>query len=143
MLFRSTGTITSVGTPTEKSGSGDSKEKERVIPVTIKPDDASVTESFQEVSVTVGLPSEKRENVLSVPVGALVALSPEQFGVEVVQDDNTTQRILLFRSLLFPFERPYKIPLHIPLMLCIQLSSGNLFMLQKQLNIIDGFPPAY
>ena len=88
-----TGTITSVGTPTEKSGSGDSKEKERVIPVTIKPDDASVTESFQEVSVTVGLPSEKRENVLSVPVGALVALSPEQFGVEVVQDDNTTQRV--------------------------------------------------
>ena len=88
-----TGTITSVGTPTEKSGSGDSKEKERVIPVTITPDDASVTASFQEVSVTVGLPSEKRENVLSVPVGALVALSPEQFGVEVVQDDSTTKRV--------------------------------------------------
>ncbi|WP_454930775.1 peptidoglycan-binding protein [Actinomyces israelii] len=88
-----TGTISSVGTPTEKSGSGDSKEKERVIPVTITPDDASVTASFQEVSVTVGLPSEKRENVLSVPVGALVALSPEQFGVEVVQADNTTQRV--------------------------------------------------
>ena len=88
-----TGTISSVGPPTEKSGSGDSKEKERVIPVTIVPDDASVTADFQEVSVTVGLPSEKRENVLSVPVGALVALSPEQFGVEVVQDDNTTQRI--------------------------------------------------
>ena len=88
-----TGTISSVGTPTEKSGSGDSKEKERVIPVTIVPDDASVTADFQEVSVTVGLPSEKRENVLSVPVGALVALSPEQFGVEVVQDDNTTTRI--------------------------------------------------
>ena len=89
-----TGTITSVGTPTEKSGSGENKDsKERVIPVTIKPDDASVTESFQEVSVTVGLPSEKRENVLSVPVGALVALSPEQFGVEVVQDDSTTKRV--------------------------------------------------
>ena len=88
-----TGTISSVGTPTEKSGSGDSKEKERVIPVTITPDDASVTASFQEVSVTVGLPSDKRENVLSVPVGALVALSPEQFGVEVVQADNTTQRV--------------------------------------------------
>ena len=26
-------------------------------------------------------------------MGALVALSPEQFGVEVVQDDNTTTRI--------------------------------------------------
>ena len=89
-----TGTITSVGTPTEKSGSGENKDsKERVIPVTVVPDDPSVTSNFQEVSVTVGLPSEKRENVLSVPVGALVALSPEQFGVEVVQDDNTTTRI--------------------------------------------------
>lgn len=89
-----TGTITSVGTPTEKSGSGENKDsKERVIPVTVVPDDPSVTSSFQEVSVTVGLPSEKRENVLSVPVGALVALSPEQFGVEVVQDDSTTTRV--------------------------------------------------
>ena len=89
-----TGTITSVGTPTEKSGSGENKDsKERVIPVTVVPDDPSVTSNFQEVSVTVGLPSEKRENVLSVPVGALVALSPEQFGVEVVQADNTTQRV--------------------------------------------------
>ena len=89
-----TGTITSVGTPTEKSGSGENKDsKERVIPVTVVPDDPSVTSNFQEVSVTVGLPSEKRENVLSVPVGALVALSPEQFGVEVVQDDSTTKRV--------------------------------------------------
>lgn len=89
-----TGTITSVGTPTEKSGSGENKDsKERVIPVTVVPDDPSVTSNFQEVSATVGLPSEKRENVLSVPVGALVALSPEQFGVEVVQDDSTTKRV--------------------------------------------------
>ena len=89
-----TGTITSVGTPTEKSGSGENKDsKERVIPVTVVPDDPSVTSNFQEVLVTVGLPSEKRENVLSVPVGALVALSPEQFGVEVVQDDSTTKRV--------------------------------------------------
>ena len=89
-----TGTLPSVGTPTEKSGSGENKDsKERVIPVTVVPDDPSVTSNFQEVSVTVGLPSEKRENVLSVPVGALVALSPEQFGVEVVQDDSTTKRV--------------------------------------------------
>ena len=86
-----TGTITSVGTPTEKSGSGDTKE--RVIPVTVVPDDAAVTSDFQEVSITVGLPSEKRENVLSVPVAALIALSPEQFGIEVVQDDDTTKRV--------------------------------------------------
>ena len=89
-----TGTITSVGTPTEKSGSGENKDsKERVIPVTVVPDDAAVTSDFQEVSITVGLPSEKRENVLSGPVAALIALSPEQFGIEVVQDDDTTKRV--------------------------------------------------
>ena len=61
--------------------------------MTVVPDDAAVTSDFQEVSITVGLPSEKRENVLSVPVAALIALSPEQFGIEVVQDDDTTKRV--------------------------------------------------
>ncbi len=86
-----TGTITSVGTPTEKSGSGDNKE--RVIPITITPDDLSVTAPLQESSLTIGLPSERRENVLSVPVGALLALTPSQFGVEIVHEDGTTQKV--------------------------------------------------
>lgn len=86
------GTITAVGTPTEKS-TGSSETKERVIPITITLTDASAAANFQEASVTVALPSEKRENVLSVPVGALLALSPDQYGVEVVEDDGTTRKV--------------------------------------------------
>ena len=93
-----TGTITSVGTPVEKStgsgsGAGGSETKERVIPITVSLDDASATANFQEVSVTVSLPSETREDVLSVPVGALLALTPNQFGVEIVESDGTTRKV--------------------------------------------------
>ena len=88
----STGTITAVGTPVEKTGS-DNSSKERFIPLTVVPDDLSATSSFQEVSVTVGLPSEKRENVLSVPVSALIALTAEQFGVELVEDGGSTRKV--------------------------------------------------
>ena len=93
-----TGTITSVGTPTEKTsssgaGAGGSETKERVIPVTVTLDDASATTNFQEISVTVALPSEKREGVLSVPVGALLALGPNEYGVEIVESDGTTRKV--------------------------------------------------
>lgn len=93
-----TGTITSVGSPVEKStnsgsGAGGSETKERVIPITISLDDTSATANFQEVSVTVALPSETREDVLSVPVGALLALTPDQFGVEIVESNGTTRKV--------------------------------------------------
>ena len=104
------GKITSVGTPTEKSsgsesgsgsgsgagsgsGSGSSESKERVIPITVTLTDASATTNFQEVSVTVDLPSEKRTGVLSVPVGALLALSADQYGVEIVESNGTTRKV--------------------------------------------------
>ena len=95
-----TGKITSVGTPTEKSsgsgsgtGSGSGESKERVIPITVTLTDASATANFQEVSVTVDLPSEKRAGVLSVPVGALLALSTNQYGVEIVESNGTTRKV--------------------------------------------------
>ena len=94
------GKITSVGTPTEKSsgsgsgsGSGTGESKERVIPITVTLTDASATTNFQEVSVTVDLPSEKRTGVLSVPVGALLALSADQYGVEIVESGGTTRKV--------------------------------------------------
>ena len=75
------------------SGSDSASDKERVIPITVTPDDPSATEGLQEASVSLGLVSEKRENVLSVPLGALIALTPDQFGVEVVNDDNTIRKV--------------------------------------------------
>ena len=97
---KTTGKITSVGTPTEKSsgsgsgaGAGSGESKERIIPITVTLTDASATTNFQEVSVTVDLPSEKRTGVLSVPVGALLALSADQYGVEIVEAGGTTRKV--------------------------------------------------
>lgn len=84
------GTITSVGQVTEReTGSGTSQ----VIPITIALDDPSVADGLQRSNVTVNIPSEVRENVLSVPVDALLALPGGGFGVEVVRADGTTEKI--------------------------------------------------
>ncbi|MFD2414982.1 peptidoglycan-binding protein [Amycolatopsis pigmentata] len=88
---RTAGTISSVGTPTEKPGSGD--QKETVIPIVVTLDDPAAAGSLQEASVTVSVPSAKRKNVLSVPVSALLAITPEHFGVEVVEADGTTRKV--------------------------------------------------
>lgn len=90
-----TGTITSVEPPREKAGEEGSKEttKERIIPITVTPDDTSALEGIQEASVSLGLTSETRTGVLSVPLGALVALSTDQFGVEVVDEKGEIRRV--------------------------------------------------
>ena len=63
------------------------------MPVTITPDDPSALEGLQEASVSLGFTSESRKDVLSVPLGALVALTSEQFGVEVVDEAGTVTRV--------------------------------------------------
>ena len=90
-----TGTITSVEPPREKASEEGSKEttKERIIPITVTPDDTSALEGLQEASVSLGLTSETRTGVLSVPLGALVALSTDQFGVEVVDEKGEIRRV--------------------------------------------------
>ena len=90
-----TGTISSVEPPREKAGEEGSKEttKERIIPITVTPDDTSALEGLQEASVSLGLTSETRTGVLSVPLGALVALSTDQFGVEVVDEKGEIRRV--------------------------------------------------
>lgn len=88
---RSTGTVASVGVPTQKEGANGRAEV--VIPVAITLGDPAAAGPLQQASVTVGFPSERRENVLSVPVGALLALGSDRFGVEVVRADGTTTRV--------------------------------------------------
>lgn len=86
-----TGKITSVRTPTEIDGSNG--QKQTVIPIMISLDDPTQAAAFQQASVSVSIPSEKREGVLSVPVGALIALTPQQFGVEIVGSDSLTTKV--------------------------------------------------
>jgi multidrug efflux pump subunit AcrA (membrane-fusion protein) len=86
-----TGKITSVGTPTEtKDTTGQAKT---VIPVVVSLDSTKEAAAFQEAAVTVDIPSERRKDVLSVPVGALIAITPQQFGIEVVGSDGTTYQV--------------------------------------------------
>ncbi|MBF4563658.1 peptidoglycan-binding protein [Plantibacter sp. VKM Ac-2876] len=86
-----TGTVTEVGVPTERDDSNGKPEV--VIPVGIALDDPAVTGELQRASVTVSFPSERRENVLSVPVEALIALDEQTFGVEVVEADGTHRKV--------------------------------------------------
>jgi multidrug efflux pump subunit AcrA (membrane-fusion protein) len=86
-----TGTITSVGTPTETEDP--TGQQQTVIPVVVSLDSPKEAGAFQEASVTVDIPSERRADVLSVPVGALIAITPEQFGVEVVGADGATYQV--------------------------------------------------
>lgn len=86
-----TGTISSVGTPAEQENA--SGQQEMVIPMVIALDDPAAAAAFQEASVTVDVPSDRREDVLSVPVGALVAIDQDRFGVEVVEADGTTRKV--------------------------------------------------
>ena len=92
-----TGTISAVEPPTDKPGDASSSNKEaskeRIVPVTITPDDPSALEGLQEASVSLGFTSESRRGVLSVPLGALVALSADQFGVEVVDEAGSITRV--------------------------------------------------
>lgn len=76
-----TGTITHVGQPTERENNG---ETSVVIPMTISLDNPEDANGIQRANVTVDVPSETRENVLSVPVDALIALPGGGFGVETV-----------------------------------------------------------
>lgn len=85
------GRITTVGTPTETEDA--TGQQQTVVPVVVVLDDPGAAADLQEASVTVDVPSERREGVLSVPVGALIAITPQQFGVEVVDADGTTRPV--------------------------------------------------
>ena len=91
------GTISSVEPPKEKISSEGADQqgttKDRIIPITVTPDDPAATEKLQEASVSLGITSQTKKDVLSVPLGALVAITPDQFGVEVIGDDGKTTRV--------------------------------------------------
>lgn len=82
-----TGSVASVGGPVEN------EDKKIVVKVVITLDDSAASGELQQASVTVSFPTEKREDVLSVPVSALLALNGDTFGVELVNANGTTKRV--------------------------------------------------
>ncbi|XVV14071.1 efflux RND transporter periplasmic adaptor subunit [Actinoplanes sp. CA-131856] len=89
------GTITAVETVVEQ-GQGNEEDTTK-IEVTVA--FARSPKGLDEAAVTVGFTSSRRENVLTVPVTALLALSEGGYGVEV--SDNGATRIVAVKTGLF------------------------------------------
>lgn len=85
-----TGKITGVGQPTERESNG---QKTVVIPITIALDNTEDAKGIQKANVSVDVPSETRENVLSVPLEALIALPGGGFGVQVVDAEGDVSQV--------------------------------------------------
>ncbi|MEU6991506.1 peptidoglycan-binding protein [Streptomyces sp. NPDC046465] len=81
------GKVAAVG-KTAKPGD-DPNDKTPKIPVTVTFDDPGKVDGFDQSPVTVNLTGETRDNVLSVPVNALLALPGGGFGVQVVEGGRT------------------------------------------------------
>jgi membrane fusion protein, multidrug efflux system len=67
--------------------------------VTVTADDEQALAGFDRASVGVAFTAAQRENVLTVPVAALLALSEGGYGVQVV--DGTTTRIVAVETGMF------------------------------------------
>jgi membrane fusion protein, multidrug efflux system len=80
------GTITDVTTVVEDGDGGKSETKVRV---TVTADDASKLAGLDAASITVELTAAKKENVLTVPVAALLALAEGGYGVQIVSGGAT------------------------------------------------------
>lgn len=85
-----TGKISGVGQPTERESNGSTSV---VIPLTIRLDTPEDSQGIQKANVTVDVPSETREGVLSVPLEALIALPGGEFGLEVVDAKGETTKV--------------------------------------------------
>ncbi|GAA0491642.1 peptidoglycan-binding protein [Paractinoplanes deccanensis] len=90
-----TGKITGVETVVEP-GQGD-QEDTTMIEVTVS--FAKVPKGIDEAAVTVGFTSSQRENVLTVPVAALLALAEGGYGVEIAENGGT--RLVAVKTGLF------------------------------------------
>lgn len=84
------GTITAVGQVIERDTNGN---KTQAIPIVVVLDDPTAADGLQRANVTLDIPSESREDVLSVPVDALIALPRGGFGIEIVHADGTTEQV--------------------------------------------------
>ncbi|TDE11532.1 HlyD family efflux transporter periplasmic adaptor subunit, partial [Actinomadura sp. 6K520] len=114
-----TGKITEVGRVAQSSGSG--QDEKTTVDVEISLGDAE-TGRLDEAPVRVALESERRTDVLSVPVEALLALREGGFGVEVV--DGAGRRLVPVEAGARAL-RTFDPPTHNPGRGCVYRIGGN------------------
>ncbi|MGI5212871.1 efflux RND transporter periplasmic adaptor subunit [Plantactinospora sp. CA-290183] len=84
---------------TDSGGAGGESEPETTIEVTVAVADPKALDGFDQASAEVAFTAAEREDVLTVPVAALLALAEGGYGVELVQGQTT--RIVAVRTGLF------------------------------------------
>jgi hypothetical protein len=98
------GRVTSVGrvatAPSDGSGGSGGSGSGPTVPVKIRPTDLKATESLDQALVEVAITNRTVDNVLAVPVSALLARSAGGYSVEVVAGDGT-HRLVPVRLGLF------------------------------------------
>jgi peptidoglycan hydrolase-like protein with peptidoglycan-binding domain len=93
-----TGVISSVAGAVETRGQGE--DARQVIPVTVTLHDPAAAGNLDQAPVRVGITSESRKGVLTVPVNALLALAEGGYGVRVL-DGSPSGRIVPVTTGLF------------------------------------------
>lgn len=86
----SVGTVASTGDEGSEGEQTDGGDTEATIEVVVSLDDPSATGSLDEAPVTVKVVTSAAEDVLAVPVEALLALAEGGYAVELVSPDGTT-----------------------------------------------------
>jgi peptidoglycan hydrolase-like protein with peptidoglycan-binding domain len=94
-----TGTVASIGTVAETKTSSDGKTETTTLKVVVAIADQGKLGSFEQAPVTVTFVASQRKDVLTVPVGALLALAEGGYGVEVVEGGTT--RIVAVKTGMF------------------------------------------
>ena len=88
------GTISDIGTvATVVAGANGAADAAPTVTVTIRLDDPGATGSLDGAPVTVSVVRERREDVLAVPVSALLALAEGGYAVEVVDGPGRTHLV--------------------------------------------------
>jgi peptidoglycan hydrolase-like protein with peptidoglycan-binding domain len=85
--------------PGSDSGGAGGSDDETKIQVSVTTDDAKALDGLDQATVDVAFAASQRENVLTVPVGALLALTEGGYGVQAV--DGATTRIVAVKTGLF------------------------------------------
>jgi peptidoglycan hydrolase-like protein with peptidoglycan-binding domain len=95
---KSAGKVIAAKTVVEDSDGGDG-DSQTTLEVTVSIEDQTAPATFDHAAVTVAFTASKRENVLTIPVAALLALGEGGYGVQIVE--GASSRVIAVETGLF------------------------------------------